>query len=134
MTTILGKCFRSDSLVTNPTIQSLTTQHECPHTFLLITTSTQRKKTPSATFHWLYGLARKLIGQKHERLVVHMRSAIYHDTSRNTNRSWKVWFGVMRLCYEMCQCPVMLCEIYECSTVLSYVIVTYGLSALRPWL
>ena len=38
MTTILGKCFRSDSFVTNPRIPRLTIQRECPCIFLLITT------------------------------------------------------------------------------------------------
>ena len=44
---------------------------------------------------------RKLIGQKHERLVAtgHQQFIMNHQ---GHNRSWKVWIDVMRLFYEMC--------------------------------
>ena len=51
------------------------------------------------------------------------------------DRSWKVWIDVMRLCYEMChvlKCYVICLSLLVCYRMLSYAIVTYGLSVPLP--
>ena len=76
---------------------------------------------------------RKLIGEKHERLVAKSDQQFIMNHQEHNRR--RVWIDVLRQCYEMCHvllCYVIFMYVLVCYRMLLYVIVTYRLSMPRP--
>ena len=79
------------------------------------------KKGRAQHFIGHMGLLRKLIGQKHERLLVHMLSARYHESSSTQPKFEGLdWCGACVLRYVSCSVMPFSCCVHHLSSPNTY--------------